>query len=313
MDLLKGYASGKHSFSTLAQELNAKGHRTNKGKPFTASSVSTALNNPFYEGKTRYHRGRFDEETREGLYLVPEEVKSLWRRCQEVRAERATGGRPSPSSKGHLVYPLTGVLTCDNCGEPFHGVALTYQGERHLRMWHSRRRCSMRPTSAAANRVEKEFAERVLECIELEDGWRDAILKAMASEGPKPDRSVELTRIRGAIANLRKQHLWGAVTDEEFKAAYKGFERQLRSLETYDRDPLTPNLDRAAELLQDISTLWTHPGVTSGQKRDMAREVFEEVRIRDGALTAVKPKPVYAPLFAYSIWENSNVGGERSS
>ena len=46
----------------------------------------------------------------------------------------------------------------------------------------------------------------------------------------------------------------------------------------------------------------------------MAREVLEEVRIRDGQLIVVKPKQEYAPLLAYGVWkEIDDVGGERSS
>ena len=56
-----------------------------------------------------------------------------------------------------------------------------------------------------------------------------------------------------------------------------------------------------------------HSGVTQSQRRELAREVFDEIRLRDGKLVAGKPRPEYAPLFAYSLWkENLNVGGERS-
>ena len=76
----------------------------------------------------------------------------------------------------------------------------------------------------------------------------------------------------------------------------------------------TPNLDRAAELLRDLPALWEHPGVTQEQRRELAREVFDEIRIREGKLVAVKPRPDYAPLFAYSIWKgNQEVGDVRSS
>ena len=48
--LLKGYVSGKHSFLSLSQELNSREHRRSDGKPFTESSISTVLNNRFYQG-----------------------------------------------------------------------------------------------------------------------------------------------------------------------------------------------------------------------------------------------------------------------
>ena len=75
--LLQGYASGNHSFRTLTQELNARGHRTSEGKPFTESSISTVFNNRFYEGKVVYHRGKPDEQVIEGAQEVPEELRTL--------------------------------------------------------------------------------------------------------------------------------------------------------------------------------------------------------------------------------------------
>ena len=45
----------------------------------------------------------------------------------------------------------------------------------------------------------------------------------------------------------------------------------------------------------------------------MAREVFDEIRLRDGKLIAVKPRPQYAPLFVYSIWKENQYVGDKSS
>ncbi|MDP6131221.1 MAG: recombinase family protein [Dehalococcoidia bacterium] len=313
LQLLRGYASGDHSFRTLAQDLNAKGYRTAANRSFTESSISTALNNRFYEGKAVYHLGRSDEEVRDGAHKVPEDVRALWRRCQEVRQERAGAGRVSPPGKEQQVYPLTGVLTCDGCGEPFHGITHRSHGLRSLRMRHSWRRCPMRPQSVPAQKVETELAEGVLECLNLDNGWRQAVLLALAGEGPKPDNSVDIKRTEAALANLRKQHLWGVIGDEEFKDEYQALKRQIRALEPPPSQVLTPNLDRAAQLLQDLPALWHHAGVTSQQRRELAREVFLEVRLREGRLVAVKPRPQYAPLFAYSLWRQNDVGGKRSS
>ena len=53
--------------------------------------------------------------------------------------------------------------------------------------------------------------------------------------------------------------------------------------------------------------------VTAAQQRGLAREVFQEVRLREGRLVAVRPRPKYAPLFAYAIWRQHVAGGTRSS
>ena len=311
---LGGYASGKHSFRTLAQELNSRGFRTSKGKPFTESSISTILNNRFYIGEVIYHRGRPDEEVIPGAHEVPDEIRQLWSGCQEVRLENSSPGQNNPASRLQRVYPLTGVLKCDDCSEPFHGIGIRYHSGFYLRRSHSWHRCDMRPRSVSAPKVEKEFAEQVLGCINLDEDWRNSVLSAMTKEGPEPDRQSEITQVDAVLANLRKQHLWGVISDKEFKDEHTALERQRRDLEPKPSVQTSPNLDRAAELLKDLPALWEHSGVTPEQRRELAREVFEEVRIRDGQLVAVKPKPQYEPLFAYSIWkENHDIGGERSS
>ena len=160
-------------------------------------------------------------------------------------------------------------------------------------MTHSWHRCPMRPSSVGATRVEQEFADRVLACVQLDGDWRQTVLKA--------------------LANLRKQHLWGAIDDETFKAEHRVLQRQVRSIQPSSPQPMMPNLDRASELLQDLPALWNHPGVTAAQQRGLAREVFQEVRLREGGLVAVRPRPKYAPLFAYALWRQHVAGGARSS
>ena len=180
-------------------------------------------------------------------------------------------------------------------------------------MFHSWHRCGMKPLSVAAPLVEQEFSERVLSCLSLDDGWQTTILRALATEGPLPDHSMEKKRIEMALANLRKQHLWGAVSDEEFKTEYNTLARQLKALETPLVSQVAPNLDRAAQLLRDLPVLWQHPGVTPEQRRDVAREVFQELRLKEGRLVSITPRPEYAPLFGYNIWRQNVVGGKHSS
>lgn len=311
--LLRGYASGDHSFKSLALELNAAGHTTRRGNPFTEGSISTVLNNPFYDGKFYLHKGSPDQELREGVHDVPDEVRSLWKRCQEVRREKAFTTQPSPRSRQHRVYPLTGVLVCDNCDRPFHGVSTVSKPRSYPRMFHHWHRCSMRPLSVAAPSLEQDFSRRVLSCIRMDEGWQAAVLKAMTNEGPTPDYSLERRRIETAMANLKKQHMWGVVPDEEFKAEYRTLGRQLKLLQPVRSAVQTIDIDRAGQLLKDLPALWEHPGVTAEQRRDLAREVFEEVRISSGKLVAVRPKPDYVPIFAYHVWRQHVVGGNGST
>ena len=134
------------------------------------------------------------------------------------------------------------------------------------------------------------------------------------NEVPEPNNSLDIRQVESATANLRKQHLWDEIGDEDFNAENQALQCQRRGLEPKLSQRSTPNLDRAAELLRDLPALWEHPGVTLEQRRDLAREVFDEIRIREGKLVGVKLRPHYAPLFAYRFYKgNQEVGCNPSS
>ena len=74
-------------------------------------------------------------------------------------------------------------------------------------------------------------------------------------------------------------------------------------------------LERHAHVEQLVSDapLRGDEGMDPRTALSKAREVFEGIRLREGQLVAVKPRPQYAPLFAYSIWRYNVVGGDKSS
>ena len=120
------------------------------------------------------------------------------------------------------------------------------------------RRCEVSPRSVNATKLERSLANDVLAQLTLDGGWRDAVLRTLAQEGPQPVNLLELSRIETAIANLRKQHLWGAISDEDFQREFRQLERQRKVLTAQRQSAQTPNLDRAAELLSDLPALWLH-------------------------------------------------------
>ncbi len=252
--LLQGYASGQHSYQTLADHLNAQGYRNREAKPFTKGSVEHVLSNRFYEGKVVYHPDEPDEEVKEGAHEVPEEVRRLWLQCQQVKRKCAKPGQYSPKPESRI-YPFTGILVCDICGKPYHGETAHLPSGLYRRMYHRLGSCDVQPRSINADALGSFFGQQVLGQLHLDDGWRTAILNALAQEGPRPDTNNELRCVESAIANLRKQHLWGAISDQEFKQEFQALDRERRILETKQQPVETPNLDRAAALLTQLPAL----------------------------------------------------------
>ena len=68
------------------------------------------------------------------------------------------------------------------------------------------------------------------------------------------------------------------------------------------------DIERAAELLDDMPSLWAHSGVTNAQRQQLVREIFESVRVEGNYLLGVEPKAAYRPLFAQMLSEGVRIG-----
>ena len=83
------------------------------------------------------------------------------------------------------------------------------------------------------------------------------------------------------------------ISDDDFATEFQVLDRQLRmrKAESATRTEATPNLERAAALLMNLPEIWVHLGVDDRQRRDLAREAFEEARLRGHELVSVTPSP----------------------
>ena len=308
LSLLRDYAAGAHSFRQVADRLNAQGFKTREGNPFTGYSVRDILSNRYDIGKVIYHEGRTDEQVLEGSHEVPAEVRDLWERCQEIKAERtwmvAGEGRPRGPNRH---FPFARVLRCHRCARPYHGEARLRASGTELRLTHERRTgegrtrgetCTRLPRSQSVDALSEQFAARVLPYIQLDDGWKVDIIAALGSGTPQPDHKPEQERSERALQNIRKQHQWGHISDDDYLRDRAAIERQLKALLDDARPQELPNLERAAAFLNDLPALWAHPGVGDQQREELLREVFTKITIDGKTFTAIEPKPVYIPLFA---------------
>ncbi len=124
------------------------------------------------------------------------------------------------------------------------------------------------------------------------------IVAALRAQEPDDHDPGKEKRYNTALENLRKQHLWGDVSDEKYQIEKKVLERQLKLAALPSRPTQLPNLDRAAEPLEDLPALWLHEGVTDEQREALLPEVFHRITIDGKDLASIQPNPAYVPLFA---------------
>lgn len=301
---LREYATGEYSYSQVANHLNSQGYRTQNGRLFTGYNLRDILSNRFYEGKVVYHQGLPDEQIKDGSHRVPEEVRQLWLRCQVIKHERTNRPVGHPRNETHD-YPFSHVLKCHQCGNSYHGEAVYYKDHTKLRLIHERhsqgKQCKIMPKSRSVESLSQEFAERVLAYVKLDEGWKTRTMAVLTSDGGVTDDKAnqeQAEKLNKVLENLRKQHLWGDISDVDYRHERGELARQINDLSRDTTPVQMPNMERAAQLLNEMPVLWQHPGVTNKQRESLVHEVFNKISINGEALVAVEPKPEYAPLFA---------------
>ena len=93
----------------------------------------------------------------------------------------------------------------------------------------------------------------------------------------------------------------GDISDEEYRTERSVLVRQLKLLDDAVKPRQLPNLERAAEFLQDLPRLWLHPGVTHEEREALVKQVFQRITIDGKDFVDIEPKPEYAPLFATMV------------
>lgn len=117
------YAKG-HGYRKIANALNHKGYVTKKGKPFSISSITYILANPFYIGKIQFAKYKdWSEKRRKGLNDKPVIAEGkhspiinqdLWDKVQ--MRKKQVSQKPQVHGKGTNL--LTGIIHCPQCGAP---------------------------------------------------------------------------------------------------------------------------------------------------------------------------------------------------
>lgn len=100
------YASGNHSFQTIATALNDMGLKNARGNPILPSRIEATLQNTFYHGimciKGEYYQHKYPP-------LIP---AWLFKKVQDMRK----GHNKAPAQYAGKPILLRGLITCQQCG-----------------------------------------------------------------------------------------------------------------------------------------------------------------------------------------------------
>lgn len=172
--IFKDYADGK-PMKVIADDLNAAGYRTVRGKAFTEKSLWHTLHNRSYIGEYKWG----DIIVSDGF--PPLVSNELFERVQEMMKKNKHGGRGGAKKLNPLQgidFWLTGHLYCGECGASLSGTSGTSNtGMRHYYYTcnnHKKGKCNKKS-------VRKNDIERVIAHI-LEECMNDTALKMLIAE-----------------------------------------------------------------------------------------------------------------------------------
>ena len=119
LEVFRRVAAGE-PFMDILRDLNSRGFRTDKGKPWTRSSFNRILKNERYRGIYIYDDVRIEG----GIpRIVPDDIFFAVQQLMESR-RHATVFVPHPG-ENRAYYMLTGTLFCAECGGAMVGVSGT--------------------------------------------------------------------------------------------------------------------------------------------------------------------------------------------
>lgn len=285
------YASGVESYTSIADQLNGAGHRTQGGQLFGRESVRSLLKNRAYLGYVS--AGGQEYPGQHGALFA--DAAALYARNQELMARRTsapTTRRPTlPESW------LTGLCYCEAC----------YQaGQQGTRLWHH----SSATKGGRINRYLRCSGHdhrahpdaRLIQLGPVEDAVRAAlggltlpadllpqiIARAEALQRPAaPAPTISPAQVAAQIERLGEAYADGAISRERYQQRLAALRQQLAEVQAAT-PPLSFDLQRALGLLAELPALLA--AATPAELRRIAAAVVVQVWVDRSGVTAIAPR-----------------------
>ncbi len=290
--IFESYAKG-HGYRKIANALNHKGYVTKKGKPFSISSITYIISNPFYIGKIQFAKYRhWSDKRRKGLNEEPIIAdgkhapiidRNLWDKVQFKRKE----SRKKPQVHGKGTNLLTGIVKCPKCGAAMAASNTTNtlkDGTKKRIRYYScsnfrnkgSKVCSA--NSVRADVIEKYVMDQILEIVKS-----DKVLKQVV-ERVNQDSQIDMAALNHDIAYKQQQF-------DEINTKLKNL------IQTIEDNPdltsaLKPTIHQYETQLNDITNQMNQlkqqqnqekPSYDTKQISNILRHIFQNIESMDKA------------------------------
>ena len=118
----------------------------------------------------------------------------------------------------------------------------------------------------------------------------------------------EKAKINAQLDRQKKLFSWGDITEGDYLSEKNRLVKELHAL-TLPDEP-THVLEELSEFLRHVTKTWKE--ANQQQRNSLARQLFEEIWVKDKQVVAVKPRPELEPFFrlSYEEWLKKFESGE---
>jgi DNA invertase Pin-like site-specific DNA recombinase len=272
----------QHSYTDVAERLNSEGvpHRG----PWTRDAVKDIIRRGrVYLGYVVEKRGRDERPGEHEPILTEAEARAT---LAAVRGRTLAGNKPKP----YRHYPLRGLAICA-CGTRMRGEAHVQRG-REIRYYRcpncGARRC---PAELAEQEVLAAIAEAVLPPSVI-DAARAELRRRLAVPGVVVS-GRQRKRLLTRLEQLKKQHGWGDLSDDEYQKERDAVRAALAELPDSDRIRSFDAYRTQLLALPDAIAV-----ASPARLEELCRIVVAQVVVRDREVQAIDWTPPARPFFA---------------
>lgn len=284
------YATGTHSFQTIAEEMNHLGLRTLNGKPIVISKIERILKNPFYYGAMKV------KEVLHPHKYAPLISKELF----DLVQDHMHGRRKAPVHFVSKPILLRGLISCHRCG-----CSVTGDVKKQRYTYYS---CNNSKGICRRKWIrEEKILTPLLEYLSrlyLSDEQITGIIEFL-KEAYEEDQTFfqqsqaalkkELELVQSRISKLIDLHLDGKIDSQTYHIKLGEYKQRLTALtaevKVYEESPDASIITAKTvlELAQQASELFLSSKI--GIKQQILRCIFSNLQLNDGKLLVELQEP----------------------
>ncbi len=244
--------------------------------------------NRFYVGELPISNGVLTQGKHEAFI-----EEDLFDAAQKTRD--ANRKAPLSVNSSANTYSLSGLMVCGICGSR---IRIHKNDKDRVRVYCSGRAQGEQFTCKGTFLdIYERQVEWYLDQFEIPDDYQQRILEWYAAMGTDyVDAAKARGKLEGRLRRTKDMYGWGDITEEEYRNQRDAINQALNELPVENQDERT--LERFANVLKSVKAGWTE--ASQAQRNRLARVLFEEVKVQDKQVLAIKPVPEMEAFFGVS-------------